>query len=63
MAKPGPDGPPEPSHNKRHYRKEHEQAEQATTTMTDQQNYEATRPVSADPAVALAEALARGVSD
>ena len=25
--------------------------------MTDQQNYEATRPVSADPAVALAEAL------
>src|SRR6478735_3601313 len=57
MAKPGPDGPPEPSHNKRHYRKEHEQAEQATTTMTDQQNYEATRPVSADPAVALAEAL------
>ena len=25
--------------------------------MTDQQNYEAVRPVSADPAVALAEAL------
>src|ERR1700742_2836506 len=25
--------------------------------MTDQQNFEATRPVSADPAVALAEAL------
>ena len=34
-----------------------EQAEQATTVMMDQQNYEATRPVSADPAVALAEAL------
>ena len=57
MANPGPDGPPEPSHNKRHYRKAQEQAEQAKTTMTDQQNYEATRPVSADPAVALAEAL------
>src|SRR6478752_4631276 len=57
MANPGPDGPPEPSHNKRHYRKAQEQAEQATTTMMDQQNFEATRPVSADPAVALAEAL------
>jgi DNA topoisomerase-1 len=57
MANPGPDGPPELSHNKRHYRKERKQAEQATTTMTDQQNYEATRPVSSDPAVALAEAL------
>src|SRR5580692_10485901 len=34
-----------------------EQAEQATTVMMDQLNFEATRPVSADPAVALAEAL------
>src|SRR5271155_843186 len=29
----------------------------ATKVMMDQQNFEATRPVSADPAVALAEAL------
>jgi DNA topoisomerase-1 len=29
----------------------------ASTTMTDQQNYEAARPASADPAVALAEML------
>jgi DNA topoisomerase-1 len=29
----------------------------ATKVMTDQQNFEAVRPVSADPAVALAEAL------
>src|SRR5207249_5505586 len=29
----------------------------AITVMTDQQSFEATRPVSADPAVALAEAL------
>src|SRR5882757_6208098 len=55
MAFPGPGGPPEPSHKNGHYRKT--QAEQATTVMMDQQNYEATRPVSADPAVALAEAL------
>jgi DNA topoisomerase I len=34
-----------------------EQAEQATTVMMDQLNFEAARPVSADPAVALAEAL------
>jgi DNA topoisomerase-1 len=55
MAFPGPGGPPEPSHKNGHYRKT--QAEQATTVMMDQQNFEATRPVSADPAVALAEAL------
>src|SRR3954470_8735086 len=55
MASPGPRVPPEPSHNNRHYREE--QAEQATTVMTDQVNFEAARPVSADPAVALAEAL------
>jgi DNA topoisomerase-1 len=34
-----------------------ETAEQAFRTMTDQQNFEATRPASADPAVALAEML------
>src|SRR6185369_11245455 len=55
MAKPGPVAPPEPSHNNRHYRKN--RRSRATTTMMDQQNFEATRPVSADPAVALAEAL------
>src|SRR4029079_19237306 len=33
------------------------QVEQAITAMMDQQSFEATRPVSADPAVALAEAL------
>src|ERR1700692_987671 len=55
MAFPGPGGPPEQSHKNRHYRKT--QAEQATTVMMDQQSFEATRPVSADPAVALAEAL------
>src|ERR1700692_3141696 len=55
MAFPGPGGPPEQSHKNRHYRKT--QAEQAPTAMMDQQNFEATRPVSADPSVALAEAL------
>lgn len=34
-----------------------ETAEQAFSTMTDQQNLEASRPASADPAVALAEML------
>src|ERR1700736_4939295 len=55
MASPGPDGPPEPSHNNRHYRKH--RRSKASATMMDQQSFEATRPVSADPAVALAEAL------
>src|SRR5947209_12658857 len=55
MAKPGPVAPPEPSHNNRHYRTG--RRSRTTTTMMDQQNFEATRPVSADPAVALAEAL------
>src|ERR1700759_1537536 len=55
MAFPGPGGPPEPSPSKRHYR--NSRRCKATTTMMDQQNFEATRPVSADPAVALAEAL------
>ncbi|SDO24243.1 DNA topoisomerase-1 [Afipia sp. GAS231] len=55
MAFPGPDGSPGTKPIKRHYRKN--QRSKATTTMMDQQNFEATRPVSADPAVALAEAL------
>src|SRR6185369_3395678 len=55
MAKPGPVAPPEPSHNNRHYRKN--RRSRAITVMMDQQSFEATRPVSADPAVALAEAL------
>jgi DNA topoisomerase-1 len=55
MAFPGPDGSPGTKPDKRHYRKN--RRSKATTTMMDQQNFEATRPVSADPAVALAEAL------
>src|SRR4051812_4642579 len=55
MAIPGPDTPPEPSHNKRHYRDN--RRSRTTTVMMDQVNFEATRPGSADPAVALAEAL------
>ena len=46
---------PEPSHNNRHYRTD--RWSKASKVMMDQQNFEATRPVSADPAVALAEAL------
>jgi hypothetical protein len=55
MAFPGPDGLPGTKPEKRHYRKS--RRSKATTTMMDQQNFEAPRPVSADPAVALAEAL------
>jgi DNA topoisomerase-1 len=55
MAFPGPHGSPGTKPFKRHYRKN--RRSKATTTMMDQQNFEATRPVSADPAVALAEAL------
>src|SRR5260370_33738216 len=55
MAIPGPGGPPEPSHNNRHYRTN--RRSKASTSMLDQLNFEATRPVSADPAVALADAL------
>src|SRR3954453_6234619 len=55
MAFPGPHGSPGTKPFKRHYRKN--RRNKATTTMMDQQNFEATRPVSADPAVALAEAL------
>src|SRR5260370_36361567 len=55
MAIPGPGGPPEPSHNNRHYRTN--RRSRALTSMMDKLNFEATRPVSADPAVALADAL------
>src|SRR3954467_2611337 len=55
MASPGPKVPPEPSHNNGHYRDS--RWSKATGVMMDQVNFEATRPVSADPAVALAEAL------
>src|SRR6187431_1540614 len=55
MAIPGPEAPPEPSHNKRHYRTN--RRSRTTAVMMDQVNFEATRPGSADPAVALAEAL------
>src|SRR3954454_16196935 len=55
MAIPGYRAPPEPSRNKRHYR--NNRRSRTTTAMTDQVNFEATRPGSADPAVALAEAL------
>src|SRR5882757_6268366 len=59
MASAGRHAPPEPGHNNRHYRTN--RRSKATIVMTDQVNFEATRPVSADPAVdpavALAEAL------
>src|SRR6202048_5537236 len=55
MAFPGPDGPPGTKPETRHYR--NSRRSKATAAMMDQQNFEATRPVSADPAVALAEAL------
>src|SRR5947199_5252017 len=55
MATPRPDGPPERSPNSRHYPEK--QRSKAFRTMMDQQNFEATRPASADPAVALAEML------
>src|SRR5437867_12524598 len=55
MATPGPDGPPERSPDKRHYRTN--RRSKASRAMMDQVNFEATRPGSADPAVALAEAL------
>src|ERR1700759_4724326 len=55
MASPGPDGPPEPKTDNRHYR--NNSRSKASKVMMDQQNFEAMRPVSADPAVALAKAL------
>ena len=55
MATPGPDGPSGTKPNKWHYRDS--RWSKASRTMMDQVNFEATRPVSADPAVALAEAL------
>src|SRR5882757_1065903 len=55
MPSPRPSGPPEPSRNNRHYRDN--RRSKASTTMMDQQSFEAARPGSADPAVALAEAL------
>src|SRR5689334_6899276 len=55
MANPGPEPLPERSPNNRHYRKQ--TAELGNRTMMDQQNFEAPKPASADPAVALAEML------
>jgi DNA topoisomerase-1 len=55
MASPGRNAPAGTKINKRHYRKN--RRSKASKVMMDQQNFEATRPVSADPAVALAEAL------
>src|SRR6478736_5380623 len=55
MATPGPDGPSGTKPRQRALPEE--QRSKASRTMTDQVNFEATRPVSADPAVALAEAL------
>src|SRR5215813_12118382 len=55
MATPGPKARPERSPKIGHYRKQ--QRSKALRTMTDQQNFEASRPASADPAVALAEML------
>src|SRR5438105_10094422 len=55
MATPGPTALPERSPDNRHLPEQ--QASKAFRTMMDQQNLEATRPASADPAVALAEML------
>src|SRR3984957_16527925 len=55
MASPGPVAQPEPNNNSRHYRKN--SWSKASKVMMDQQNFEAARPASADPAVALAQAL------
>src|ERR1700733_817340 len=55
MASPGPVALPEPNNNSRHYRKN--SWSKASKVMMDQQNFEAARPASADPAVALAQAL------
>src|SRR3981189_1156345 len=55
MATPGPDGPS--GTKPRQWALPEEQRSKASRTMTDQVNFEAARPVSADPAVALAEAL------
>src|SRR6476646_936436 len=55
MATPGPDG--SSGTKPRQWALPEEQRSKASRTMTDQVNFEATRPVSADPAVALAEAL------
>src|SRR6186713_1122268 len=55
MASPGVGPPPEPKTDHRHYRKN--SRSRASKVMMDQQNFEAARPVSADPAVALAKAL------
>src|ERR1700677_4131874 len=46
---------PEQNNNNRHYRKN--SWSKASKVMMDQQNFEAARPASADPAVALAQAL------
>src|ERR1700741_3411445 len=55
MATLGPTALPERSPEKRHYPEK--QRSKAFRTMTDQQNFEAPQPASADPAVALAEML------
>src|SRR6186713_1858487 len=55
MASPGVGPPPEPKTDHRHYRKN--SRSRASKVMMDQQNFEAARPVSADPAVELAKAL------
>src|SRR5258705_12540832 len=55
MATPGPDGPS--GTKPRQWALPEEQRSKASRAMTDRVNFEATRPVSADPAVALAEAL------
>src|ERR1700723_1744105 len=55
MASPGPVALPEQNNNNWHYPKN--SRSKASKVMMDQQNFEATRPASADPAVALAQAL------
>src|SRR5215467_2223150 len=55
MASPGQPAPSGTKPRKRALPEEHRS--KASSTMTDQQNFEPARPASADPAVALAEML------
>src|SRR6266436_1199871 len=52
MASPGPGGPPEPKTDNRHYRKGG--GRKASKVMMVKKNFEAARPVSADPVVTSA---------
>src|ERR1700730_10470968 len=59
MASPGPTASPEPKNANRHYRKT--SRSKALNVMMDQQNFEAARPVSADPPLAVTSPPPAGV--